>query len=98
MANKGLNMDEIAETIKLPDELNKQWYNQGIYGTIQYNSKAVYQLYLGWWNGNPANYNKLPEVEAAKRYTEYMGGDAAVLLKARESYKKRGISLGSRRA
>ena len=78
LANKGLNMDEIAETIKLPDELGKQWYNQGFYGTIQHNSKAVYQLYLGWWDGNPANYNKLPEVEAAKRYTEYMGGEAAV--------------------
>jgi alkyl sulfatase BDS1-like metallo-beta-lactamase superfamily hydrolase len=88
LANKGLNMDEIAETIKLPDELGKQWYNQGFYGTIQHNSKAVYQLYLGWWDGNPANYNKLPEVEAAKRYVEYMGGEKSVLAKARESYKK----------
>jgi len=64
LANKGFNMDEIAETIKLPDELGKQWYNQGFYGTVQHNSKAVYQFYLGWWDGNPANYNKLPEVEA----------------------------------
>ncbi|MEI7525428.1 MAG: alkyl sulfatase dimerization domain-containing protein [Mariniphaga sp.] len=88
LANKGLNMDEIAETIKLPDELGKKWYNQGFYGTIQHNSKAVYQLYLGWWDGNPANYNKLPEVEAAKRYTEFMGGEAAVISKARASFKK----------
>ena len=88
LANKGLNMDEIAETIKLPEELGKKWYNQGFYGTIQHNSKAVYQLYLGWWDGNPANYNKLPEVEAAKRYTEFMGGEAAVISKARTSFKK----------
>jgi len=88
LANKGFNMDEIAETIKLPDELGKQWYNQGFYGTVQHNSKAVYQFYLGWWDGNPANYNKLPEVEAAKHYVDYMGGEKAVITKARESYKK----------
>lgn len=88
LANLGLNQEEIAETIQLPDELAKEWYNRGFYGTIQHNSKAVYQFYLGWWDGNPANYNKLPEVEAAKRYVEFIGGEKVLIEKARASYAK----------
>jgi alkyl sulfatase BDS1-like metallo-beta-lactamase superfamily hydrolase len=88
LANKGLDMEEIAETIKLPEELSREWYNRDFYGTVRHNSKAVYQFYLGWWDGNPANYNKLPETEAAKSYVEYMGGEKAVVDKARQSYAK----------
>ena len=88
LANQGLNMDEIAETIKLPEELSKNWYNKEFYGTIKHNSKAVYQYYLGWWDGNPANYDKLPDVEAAKHYIEFFGGEKAALKKARASYAK----------
>ena len=88
LANKGLNMDEIADSIKLPKELAKEWYNRDYYGTLKHNSKAVYQYYLGWWDGNPANYDKLPEPEAAKRYVEFMGGEKAVIAKARQSYAK----------
>ncbi len=88
LANKGLDKEEIAATIKLPDELSKEWYNRDFYGTVNHNSKAIYQFYLGWWNGNPAEYNPLPEVEGAKKYVEWMGGEEAVLKKAQESYNK----------
>ncbi|MES2574057.1 MAG: alkyl sulfatase dimerization domain-containing protein [Bacteroidota bacterium] len=88
LANKGLNKDEIAEEIKLPAELAKEWYNRDFYGTVKHNAKATYQFYLGWWDGNPADYDKLPQVEAAKKYVEWFGGEAAVLKKANESYNK----------
>jgi alkyl sulfatase BDS1-like metallo-beta-lactamase superfamily hydrolase len=88
LANKGLNADEIAETIKLPDELAKEWYNRDFYGTVKHNSKAVYQFYLGWWDGNPADYNKLPQTESAKKYVEWLGGAAEVIKKAQASYDK----------
>ena len=88
LANKGMNKEEIAEAIKLPDETGKPWYNQDFYGTVKHNSKAVYQFYLGWWDGNPADYNPLPQVEAARKYVEWMGGEDAVLKKAVESYNK----------
>lgn len=88
LANKGLNKDEIAEEIKLPEELGKEWYNRDFYGTVKHNAKATYQFYLGWWDGNPAEYDKLPQVEAAKKYVEWFGGEAAVFKKAQESYNK----------
>jgi alkyl sulfatase BDS1-like metallo-beta-lactamase superfamily hydrolase len=88
LANQGLNKDEIAEEIKLPAELAKEWYNRDFYGTVKHNAKATYQFYLGWWDGNPADYDKLPQVEAAKKYVEWFGGEEAVLKKANESFQK----------
>src|SRR5215472_15402327 len=52
-----------------------------------HNAKAVYQRYLGWYDGNPANLNPLPRVEAAKKAVEYMGGAAAVMDRARNDFK-----------
>jgi alkyl sulfatase BDS1-like metallo-beta-lactamase superfamily hydrolase len=88
LANHGYTMLEIAEMIELPDELAKEWYNRGYYGTVSHDAKAVYQRYLGWFDGNPANLHPLPPVEASKKYVEFMGGADAVLAKARKAYKK----------
>lgn len=88
LANKGYTMNEIAEILVLPDELGKQWFNRSYYGTVNHDSKAVYQKYLGWFDGNPANLNPLPPVEASSRYVEYMGGADAVLAKAGQDFKK----------
>ena len=85
-ANDGLTPKEIAERIKLPDSLAKEFYNRDYYGTVSHNSKAVYQYYFGWYDGNPANLNPLPPEPAAKLYVEYMGGADSVLEKARNSF------------
>jgi alkyl sulfatase BDS1-like metallo-beta-lactamase superfamily hydrolase len=45
-------------------------------------------LYLGCFNGNPATLHELPPVEASKNYVEFMGGAAAVLEMAQQSYDK----------
>lgn len=87
-ANDGLTPKEIAERIKLPDSLAKEFYNRDYYGTVSHNSKAVYQYYFGWYDGNPANLNPLPPEPAAKRYVEYMGGADSVLEKARNSFEQ----------
>ena len=86
LANHGFTSDEISEQIQLPDELAHEWYNRGYYGTVSHNSRAVYQKYLGFFDGNPANMHPLPPVEAGKRYVAFMGGADALLEKARASY------------
>jgi len=86
LANHGYTMVEIAQMIKLPSSLN-EWYNQGYYGSISHNVKAIYNFYLGWFDGNPANLHPLPPVEASKKYVEYMGGSTHVLQKALKDYK-----------
>ncbi|BAN48428.1 alkyl/aryl-sulfatase [Metapseudomonas resinovorans] len=88
MMNQGLTGEEIAEAIKLPPELERNWPTRGYYGTLKHNAKAVYQRYMGWYDGNPANLDKLPPEPAAKKYVEYMGGSAEVLKKARADFAK----------
>jgi len=86
LLNKGYTPAEIAETIKLPDSLAGQWYTRNYYGTLKHNVKAVYQKYLGWYDGNPANLDPLPPVEASKKYVDYMGGPEAVIAMARKDF------------
>jgi len=85
MMNIGLTGPEIAERLKLPPRLASRWFNQDYYGTLSHDAKAVYQRYLGWYDGNPATLNGLPPSEAGKRYVEAMGGADAVLARGRKA-------------
>jgi alkyl sulfatase BDS1-like metallo-beta-lactamase superfamily hydrolase len=86
LMNNGLDGAEIAERLKFPDALANRWFNRENYGTLSHNVKAIYQRYLGWYDGNPADLNPLPIEDAAPRYVEAMGGPAAVLAKAQTAF------------
>ena len=88
LMNLGYNGEEISELIKLPAELENNWPTRGYYGTLRHNSRAVYQRYMGWYNGNPSDLNNLPQEIAAKKYMEYMGGEKQVINKAKKSFDK----------
>lgn len=88
LANEGNTPVEIAEMLKLPESLDKQFYNRGYYGSLSHNVRAQYQLYFGWFDGVPANLNKLTPEDGGKKYVEFMGGADALLKKAKESYDK----------
>jgi alkyl sulfatase BDS1-like metallo-beta-lactamase superfamily hydrolase len=83
MFNQGYTPMEIAEQLKLPETLSTLFANRGYYGSLKHNIKAVYQAYLGWYDGNPANLDPLPPKESGKRYIEMMGGANSVLEKAK---------------
>ena len=86
--NQGWTGLEIAELIELPPALAQAWHTHGYYGSVSHNVKAIYQRYMGWFDGNPAHLWEHPPVESAKRHVEFMGGSAEVLRKARESYER----------
>jgi alkyl sulfatase BDS1-like metallo-beta-lactamase superfamily hydrolase len=86
MANHGMTPLEIGEALKLPPSLEAEWYTRGYYGTLNHNAKAVYQRYLGWFDGNPANLHPHPPVEAGQRYVDLAGGPEPLLAKAREAF------------
>ena len=88
LANNGHTMLEIADMIKLPTALSSFFANRGYYGTLSHNAKAQYQLYYGWFDGNPANLNPLPPGEGSKKYVEYMGGANAILQKVQVDIAK----------
>jgi alkyl sulfatase BDS1-like metallo-beta-lactamase superfamily hydrolase len=86
LLNQGLTAEEIAEAMVLPPALERAWHARGYYGSVSHNVKAIYQRYLGWYDGNPAHLWPHPPVEAARRYVEFMGGADAVVAKARDSF------------
>ena len=86
-ANMGYTMDELPDLIALPQSLANQWPIQGYYGTQSHNVRAVYNYYLGYFDGNPATLNPLPPVEVATKYVAAMGGPDAVMKLGREAFQ-----------
>lgn len=85
-ANHGLGPEEIAERLSLPPSLAKEWHTRDYYGTLNHNAKAVYQRYLGWFDGNPANLHPHPPEAAGQRYVDLAGGADALIAKAQAAY------------
>ncbi|WTN63348.1 MBL fold metallo-hydrolase [Streptomyces sp. NBC_00626] len=86
LINKGWTGIEIAEHLELPPALENAWNTHGYYGSVSHNLKAIYQRYMGWFDGNPAHLWQHPPVEAGRRYVEFMGGADAVVDKAHGSF------------
>jgi alkyl sulfatase BDS1-like metallo-beta-lactamase superfamily hydrolase len=85
LANHGYVMDEIADMVSLPPQLSSVFANRDYYGTVHHNVRAIYNRYLGFFDGNPAHLAPLPPVEAGSRYVAAIGGSARVLEAAREA-------------
>jgi len=86
LLNKGLTGPEIAEEMVLPPALENAWSTRGYYGSVSHNVKAIYQRYLGWFDGNPAHLWEHVPVERAKRYAKLAGGVDALVANAREAF------------
>jgi alkyl sulfatase BDS1-like metallo-beta-lactamase superfamily hydrolase len=74
LLNQGYTGVEIAEMFQLPPALEQAWHTHGYYGSVSHNVKAVYQRYMGWFDGNPARLWPHPPEALAPRYVEAMGG------------------------
>lgn len=88
LANLGMTPLEIADTLQtLPPGLARKWHARGYYGTLSHNVRAVYQRYMGFYDGNPANLDPLPPEQVARHYVQYMGGSRDILARARVSFE-----------
>ena len=88
LLNKGFVASEIAEQLELPRSLEQEWHCRGYYGSLNHNVKAVYQRYLGWFDGNPAHLWPHPPEAAGARYVELAGGADALLEHARAAFDR----------
>lgn len=86
LANHGYTMDEIGDMVKMPAELDNTWASHGYYGSISHNARAIYNFYLGYFDGNPAHLHKLPPEPGAKKYVEFMGGADNTIKQAQKTY------------
>jgi alkyl sulfatase BDS1-like metallo-beta-lactamase superfamily hydrolase len=74
LLNQGHTGAEIAETLQMPPALDKAWHTHGYYGSVSHNVKAIYQRYMGWFDGNPARLWPHPPEALAVRYVDAIGG------------------------
>jgi alkyl sulfatase BDS1-like metallo-beta-lactamase superfamily hydrolase len=88
LINAGYTAREIADRIKLPASLENNVSSRGYYGDLRHNVKAVYQFYMGFYDGNPANLNPLPPAESAGRYLDLAGGADRIIEAAQDAFDK----------
>ncbi len=87
LINHGLTPMEIAETLtELPPALERKWYLRGYYGSISHGVRAIYQKYLGYYDGNPAHLDPHQPTAAGERYVALAGGADALLDHARAAF------------
>ncbi len=82
LLNQGHTGPEIAEMMEMPPALEAAWHTHGYYGSVSHNVKAIYQRYLGWFDGNPAHLWQHPPEATATRYVAAFGGADVVVAKA----------------
>jgi alkyl sulfatase BDS1-like metallo-beta-lactamase superfamily hydrolase len=88
LMNQGYTGAEIANRLQLPPSLAREWFNRGYYGTMSFNSRAVYQRYMGWYDANPVNLAVLEPADQGRRYVDAMGGAAKVKTLAATAHGK----------
>jgi len=86
LLNQGHTGIEIAETFQMPPALHEAWHTHGYYGSVSHNVKAVYQRYMGWFDGNPARLWQHPPESIGPRYVAAMGGPDRVVKLAQTSF------------
>ena len=92
LMNRGLTPTEISNQLELPQSLGNEFYNRDYYGTVSHNSRAVYNFYLGFFDGNPALLNPQDPKTRAIKYLELAGGEDSLITVA-----KRALELGDYR-
>ncbi len=83
LINHGYTGNEIAEVLEMPPALEAAWHTHGYYGSVSHNVKAIYQRYIGWFDGNPSSLWTHPPEANATRYVDCMGGIDQVVAKAK---------------
>ena len=78
-ANRGLDIDTLAETIKLPPHLAEKPYAREGYGQVDWSVRAIYTNNLGWFDGRADRLYPMRAGEAATREIALMGGKEKVL-------------------
>jgi alkyl sulfatase BDS1-like metallo-beta-lactamase superfamily hydrolase len=86
LLNQGYTGAEIAEQFQMPPALEKAWHTHGYYGSVSHNVKAIYQRYMGWFDGNPARLWPHPPEALAKRYVDALGGIDRVVELAQRAF------------
>lgn len=76
--NKGLTADELASSIKLPERFAKLSYLGEFYGGVAWSVRSIFNGYVGWFDGNPTNLNKLSPKEHGEKMSDLIGEEKLI--------------------
>jgi len=86
LANQGVTINQVHNVYQVPESLQQQWAARSYHGSVEHNSRAVINRYLGYWDGNPTTLIPLSPEDSAPLYVEMMGGASKIIAKGRELY------------
>jgi alkyl sulfatase BDS1-like metallo-beta-lactamase superfamily hydrolase len=86
LANQGVTINEIHNEYEVPESLQQQWAARSYHGSVEHNSRAVVNRYLGYWDGNPTTLIPLSPDESAPLYVKMMGGSRKILREGKKLY------------
>ena len=86
LANQGVTINEIHRVYQVPEALQRSWAARSYHGSVEHNSRAVINRYLGYWDGNPATLIPLAPGESAPLFVEMMGGADAIMRRAQRPH------------
>ena len=79
LMNEGYYPDQIIEMIELPNSIQESPFLSEFYGTLRWSVKSIFNGYLGWFNGNPAELDPLPRKKEAQMLAELVGSEEKLL-------------------
>ncbi len=74
----GKTIDELAHSVKLPEELAAKPHLREYYGRVDFSVRAYFVGTMGWFDGNPTSLGTLAPEDEAQRMIDLAGGRDAV--------------------
>lgn len=75
LMNEGYYPDQIIEMVDLPTSIKNSPFLSEFYGTVRWSVKSIFNGYLGWFNGNPADLDPLSRKTEAQKLVKLVGGE-----------------------
>ena len=74
LMNRGCTLDEVLHSVSAPAELLAKPYLRAKYDDPEFVVRAIWQLYGGWFDGDPAHLKPAPASELAAELAALAGG------------------------
>lgn len=83
--NKGKTPDQLVDEITLPAHLLEYSELREFYGSVSQSVRAIYDGYLGWFDGNASNLEKLSPKTRGQKIAQLAGGTDLLVQEARKA-------------
>lgn len=91
--NRGCSLSETVELAQLPDEFKNKEYLGEFYGTVEWSVKSIYNGYVGWFDGNPANLLPHSDQAYAKALLGLIGSTDKIMEAIQDYIKKKDYQM-----